>query len=220
MDAKKKFGLGGLVALVALALIAVVAATPFSTQASTTDTPVTTPVRETLSADVASPSQVAQPDSIGQLQASDADDDDDDGKSKGKPVSQITVFQDEDGNNTTHRMMVGTASNIDAAAGTFTLTPKDGSAAINYAVATDTKVLIANDGDIGGLNATGDVLVYDVDGAVKLVQQGDFAKRGKRGFHRGGKHGFGKGMMGKGGRHGFGGKVKVMVSRTGKVWGN
>ena len=311
----KKFGIGGLIALAALALIAVIAVNPFSTQASTKDAPETAPARETLSADVVSPSQIAQPQGLGQLQASDADDDDgkpyigvvvgaadggaikvlrvmkdgpadgvlevgdlitaiggtatagtgdliaavqtagvdgtlsltiardgasqtvsltvgewdDDGakgwawkksrswhmipgvgrgggwggkmgmmrggKDGGKPVSGTMVYQDADGNNSTHRMMVGTASNINAAAGTFTLTPKDGSAAINYAVSDDTKVMLSNNGSIGGLNATDDVLVYDVDGAVKLVQQGDFAKRGKRGFGKGGKHGFGKGMM-------------------------
>ena len=324
MDAKK-FGLGGLIALAALALMAVIAANPLSSLASTTDTPETTPARENLSADVASPSQIAQPDGIGQLQAADADDDDDgkpyigvmvrstdsgaievvkvmddspadgvletgdlitaidgtavtgakdlatavqtagvdgalsltitrDGASRtvsltvgewddddmkgwgwkskswhkfsiggrggkmgmtrggkwgdkdgGKPVSGTLVFQDEDGNNTTHRMVVGTASNINATAGTFTLTPKDGSSAINYAVAADTKVVIANDGDIGGLNATDDVMVYDVDGAAKLVQQGDFGKGGKRGFGRGGKRGFGgKVMMMVGGGKGRG----------------
>ena len=303
MDARK-FGLGGLIALAALALVAVVAANPFSTQASTTGTPETRAVQERLSADAASPSQVTQPEGLGQLQASDGDDDDDgkpyigvvvgatdsgavkvlkvmdggpsdgvleagdlitaiggttvagasdliaavetagvdgtlsltvtrDGSSQtvsltvgewddddmkgwgrksrswhkfsgvgrgggwggkmgmmrghkdgGKPVSATMVYQDADGNNTTHRMVVGTASNINATAGTFTLTPKDGSAAINYAVSDDTKVMLTSNGDIGGLNATDDVLVYDVDGAVKMVRQGEFAKRGKRWFGR------------------------------------
>lgn len=313
MDAKK-FGLGGLIALAALALVAVIAANPFSTQASTKDTPQTRPEEERLSADVVSPSQVAQPDSIGQLQAADADDEDgkpyigvmiratdsgaievvfvmDDSpadgvvevgdvitaidgttvtgvgdlttavetagvdgtlpltitrdgasqtvnltvgewdgdmrawgrksqswhifprgnrggrggkmraKDDGKPVSWQAVYQDEDGNNTTHRMTVGTASNIDSTAGTFTLTPKDGSAAINYTVTDDTKVILVNNGDIGGLNATDDVLVYDVDGDVKLVRQGDMGGRG----------------FGKGGKRGFGGKV--MMVRVGKRWG-
>ena len=327
MDAKK-LGLGGLVALAALALVAVIAANPFSTQASTMDTPQTRPEEERLSADVVSPSQIAQPDIIGQLQAADADDEDGkpyigvmvratdsgaievvfvmdgspadgvlevgdvitaidgttvagvgdlstavetagvdgtlsltitrDGASQtvsltvgewdgdvkvwgrksqswhifprgnrggwggkmgikrgdkdgGKPVSATMVYQDADGNNTTHRMVVGTASNIDATAGTFTLTPKDGSAAINYTATDDTKVMLVNNGDIGGLNATDDVLVYDVDGEVKLVQQGDFG--GKRMMGKGGMRGFGKGMMGRGGRHhGFGGKVMMIRS--------
>lgn len=317
MDAKK-FGLGGLIALAALALVAVIAANPFSTQASTKDTPQTRPEEERLSADVVSPSQVAQPDSIGQLQAADADDEDgkpyigvmiratDNGeievvfvvddspadgvlevgdvitaidgttvtgvgdlttavetagvdgtlsltitrdgasqtvsltvgewdddkrgwgrksqswhifprgnrggwggkmraKDDGKPVSWQTVYQDEDGNNTTHRMMVGTASNIDSTAGTFTLTPKDGSEAINYTVTDDTKVMLVNNGDIGGLNATDDVMVYDVDGEVKLVRQGDVDG-----------HGWGRGF-GEGGKRGFGGKV--MMIRAGKRWG-
>ena len=306
----KKIGLGGLVALAGLALVAVIAANPFSTQASTTDTPEVQPARESLSADAVSPSQIAQPDSIGQLQAADADDDDEgkpyigvviratdsgaievlyvaedspadgvleeddlitaigsdtvtgasdlieavktagvdgslsltitrDGASQtvsltvgewdhddakawgrkskgwgmrgkrggmmggafggkhGKLVNAQMVYQDEDGVNTTHRIVVGKASNVDATAGTFTLTPNDGSAAIAYTVTSDTKVILGRDGDIGGLNTTDDVMVYSVDGAVTMVKQGDF---GGRGFHKGGKRGFGGKAMRRGGR--------------------
>ena len=60
-------------ALGALALLAVVAANPFSTRASTTDVQDAQQTPERLSADVNTPSQVGQPDQLGQLQATEED---------------------------------------------------------------------------------------------------------------------------------------------------
>ena len=306
----RKIAIGGLGAIAALALVAAIAANPFSTQASTRDATETRATVERLSADVVSPSQIAQPDNLGQLQAADPDEDADtakpyigvavawtdndeievvkvmrdspategleegdlitaidgtavsevgdlseavesagvggtisltitrDGASqtvdltvgdwadakhgwgkrskRGKMLSGQMVYQDADGVNSTHTMVVGVASNVDADAGTFTLTPSDGSDATNYTITDDTKLMLADGDDLSALNDTDDVTVYSVDGEVKAVAQGVgggrwFGKGGKRGFggmmgrgKRGGHHGFGdKGMGKRGGHHGF-----------------
>lgn len=79
-----------------------------------------------------------------------------------------------DGEFRTHRAVLGTVSEVDADAGTFTLQPQDGSAAITYAMTEDSKTLIIGSGDLGGLSADGETptLVMDVDGEVELVAQG------------------------------------------------
>ena len=79
-----------------------------------------------------------------------------------------------DGEFRTHRAVLGTVSEVDADAGTFTLRPQDGSAAITYAMTEDSKTLIIGSGDLGGLSADGETptLVMDVDGEVELVAQG------------------------------------------------
>ena len=78
-----------------------------------------------------------------------------------------------DGEFETHRVAMGTVTNVDADAGTFTLQPIDGSAAITYAVTDDTKTLISGAGGIGGLAADGETptMVMDVDGVAEMVGQ-------------------------------------------------
>ena len=66
----------------------------------------------------------------------------------------------------------GTLSDLDIEAGTFTLNPVDGSDAIAYAISADTVVQTRHKGTLEGLNTTDRTLVVDVDGHVKLVQQG------------------------------------------------
>ena len=86
----------------------------------------------------------------------------------------------EDGEFRTHRAVLGTVTDADADAGTFTLQPQDGSAAITYAMTEDSKTLIIGSGDLGGLSADGETptLVVDVDGEVELVAQGEGALGG------------------------------------------
>ena len=299
----KSVGIAGLMALAGLALIAVIASNPFSTQASTHDTADGQETEERLSADVATPSQIAGPEQSDPLQGTDEDSDDSepyigvaifeledgtikvvrvqkgspsdgalmsgdvitavdgttvtgtsdltdaiaeagsgtaitltitrDGSSQtvdvtigerdtsvpsvrvyrssktfgpwrmghprlgmgksdalsgvdGKPVHTRVVFEKEDGSYSTYRAVVGTVSDVDAAAGTFTLDPKDGSDSIDYTIGDDTKVVMGRSGDLGELNTDDDTLVVDIDGEVKMVQQGELP--GKRGhLFRGGK---------------------------------
>ena len=79
----------------------------------------------------------------------------------------------EDGEFETHRAVMGTVTAVDADAGTFTLQPIDGSAAITYAVTDDTKTFISGAGGIGGLAADGETptLAIDVDGVAEMVGQ-------------------------------------------------
>ena len=72
----------------------------------------------------------------------------------------------------TARAVVGTVGEVDAEAGTFVLAPEDGSAQITYAVSDDTLVNLRHKGDLGGLNTQDRTLVVDVDGDVKIVNQG------------------------------------------------
>ena len=78
-----------------------------------------------------------------------------------------------DGEFETHRAVMGTVTDVDADAGTFTLQPIDGSAAITYAVTDDTKTFISGAGGIGGLAADGETptMVMDVDGVAEMVGQ-------------------------------------------------
>ena len=82
-----------------------------------------------------------------------------------------------DGEFETHRAAMGTVIAVDADAGTFTLQPIDGSAAITYAVTDDTKTFISGAGGIGGLAADGETptLAIDVDGVAEMVGQGEGA---------------------------------------------
>ena len=66
----------------------------------------------------------------------------------------------------------GTITELDAASGTFTLAPKDGSDPIDYQISNDTVVGMVHSGDLGGLNTEDETIVVSVDGEVKLVQQG------------------------------------------------
>ncbi len=302
----KSVGIAGLMALAALALIAVIASNPFSTQASTHEATESQETHERLSADAATPSQIARPDQLGQMQATDEEDEDsentqpyigvaivelEDGSVKvvrvqqdgpsdsvlvsgdlitavggmtidgtselvdaiaeagpgttitltitrngssqtvdvtvgerdtsaqsmkvykfsksypsfalrpprfgrgrvgalpmsgGKVVHSKVVFENEDGSFNTHRKVIGTVSNLDTTAGTFTLSPKDGSDSIEYTISDDTQVNMSRSGDLGPLSTDDDTLVIDVDGEVKLVQQGEWPSKRSR-FFRGGR---------------------------------
>ncbi len=98
------------------------------------------------------------------------------GIASGNVVNSQVVVENDDGTFSTHRKVIGTVSNLDTSAGTFTLTPKDGSDAIDYKISDDTKVLMNRNGDLGPLNTEDDTLVVDVDGDVTLVQQGVLTK--------------------------------------------
>jgi hypothetical protein len=111
------------------------------------------------------------------------------------------VLADEDGNYQTHRVVVGTATNIDADEGTFTLEPRDGSESIDYTIDDETHVKMDRRGNIGALNSSDDTMVMDIDGKVVLVHQGDTAPRfrwsigqNQRGGHKWPARGF-RGMM-------------------------
>ena len=94
--------------------------------------------------------------------------------------SQI-VIADDDGNYQTHRTVAGTVTSVDVDAGTFTLQPKDGSAAIDYTINDDTVIRMSRTGDLGQLNTTDPTVVMDVDGEIKWIQQGSPAIRFDRG---------------------------------------
>ena len=97
-------------------------------------------------------------------------------KRPGGLLSHFVTFEatveTEDGFKT-YRGARGSASDIDVGAGTFVLTPKDGSGPISYEISSTTKVVIGHQGDLGGLDTEQEVLVIDVDGLVKLVVQRD-----------------------------------------------
>ncbi len=113
----------------------------------------------------------------------------------GDAVNSEIVVENEDGSFTTRRTVVGTVSSVDASAGTFTLSPKDGSDSIDYTISDDTNVIMKRNGDLGQLNSEDETLVVDVDGEVEMVIQGDgsdtrshFSRRGKRpGMQDGGR---------------------------------
>ena len=113
----------------------------------------------------------------------------------GTTVHAEVTIENEDGSFTSRRSVVGTVSSVDAAAGTFTLTPKDGSDDIDYTISDDTRVIMNRSGDLGPLNTEDDTLVADVDGEATVVIQGDwadtqgyFSRRGKRfGLRDGGR---------------------------------
>ena len=112
------------------------------------------------------------------------------------------VFETEDDGFKTIRGVAGTISGIDESAGTFTLTPKDGSAPVNYQVESDTIVIPGEAGDISALDEDERTIVVQVDDDVSLVLQDDFdaepsKKMGARGawsFGFGPMHGFGRGQ--------------------------
>lgn len=106
---------------------------------------------------------------------------------KGAIVRSEVAVENDDGSFSTHRTVIGTVSNVDASAGTFTLTPKDGSDPIDYTISDDTTVTLNRSGDLGQLNTEDDTLVVDTDGEVSKVIQGDlpvtrtyYLQRGKR----------------------------------------
>lgn len=86
-------------------------------------------------------------------------------------VRAEVVLETDDGFKTVAAVK-GTITELDAASGSFTLAPKDGSDPISYRINDDTVVGMVHNGDLGGLNNEDETLVVSVDGEVKLVQQG------------------------------------------------
>lgn len=99
----------------------------------------------------------------------------------GPVVRSEVVVGNDDGSFSTHRTVTGTVSDVDTSAGTFTLTPKDGSDDIDYTIDSDTKVILNRNGDLGQLNTEDDTLVVDVDGEVTTVVQGNWPGTRSRG---------------------------------------
>ena len=109
------------------------------------------------------------------------------------------VFETEDDGFKTISGVAGTISGIDESAGTFTLTPKDGSAPVNYQVETDTVVIPGGAGDISALDEDERTLVVQVDDDVSLVLQDDFDADPSKKMGASGAWSFGPGTM-----YGFG----------------
>lgn len=114
------------------------------------------------------------------------------------------VFETEDEGYKTIRGVAGTIDAIDESAGTFTLTPKDGSDPVMYQIEGDTVVMPGEAGDISELDEDERTLVVQVDDEVSLVLQDDFDASTS---HRMGAWGFGPmqpGFWRGGGRFGHG----------------
>ncbi len=88
-------------------------------------------------------------------------------------LAKAEVVLETDDGFKTFRAVAGTLSALNVEEGTFTLNPVDGSDAIAYEISADTAVQTKHKGTLEGLNTTDRTLVVDVDGDVKLVQQGD-----------------------------------------------
>ena len=82
------------------------------------------------------------------------------------------IVVEVDGVFKTLKVVKGTVESVDVEAGTFVLAPGDGSEAISFTISEDTIVNLRGKGDLGGLTAGEEALVADVDGDVKLVNQG------------------------------------------------
>ena len=80
----------------------------------------------------------------------------------------------------TVRAVAGLLSDIDVEAGSFMLSPVDGSDPISYEISEDTAVTTRHKGTLEGLSTTDRTFVADVDGEVKLVHQGDLNLRKHR----------------------------------------
>lgn len=109
------------------------------------------------------------------------------------------VFETEDDGFKTIRGVAGTISGIDSSAGTFTLTPKDGSDPVTYQVESDTIVIPGESGDISALDEDERTIVVQVDDDVSLVLQDDFDADPSKKMGASGAWSFGPGTM-----HGFG----------------
>ena len=109
------------------------------------------------------------------------------------------VFETEDDGFKTIRGVAGTISGIDSSAGTFTLTPKDGSDPVIYQVESDTIVIPGESGDISALDEDERTIVVQVDDDVSLVLQDDFDADPSKKMGASGAWSFGPGTM-----HGFG----------------
>lgn len=123
------------------------------------------------------------------------------------------VVETEDGFKTFEGVR-GLASNVDVDAGTFTLTPKDGSEAIDYEISSTTKVVIGHEGDLGGLGTEQETLVLSEGDTVLYVVQGQQLAGGSLGsFFNGPKSGKRPGIQGRGfdfqGERGFPGLERL-----------
>lgn len=107
-------------------------------------------------------------------------------RSDSRAVRTEIVYENEDGGFSTYRAVLGTVSDLDSTAGTFTLNPKDGSDSIDYTIDQDTRVIMNRSGDLGQLNSDDDTLVIDTDGEVMLVHQGE-QPRQRGHFYKGGR---------------------------------
>ena len=104
-------------------------------------------------------------------------------KLQDKFVRAELVMETDDGFKT-FRAVAGTVSDVNVGDGTFVLTPKDGSDPVTYTISEDTVVNMNHTGDLGGLNSEDNTLVVDVDGEVKLVNQGDMTPQSRFQQHR------------------------------------
>jgi len=80
----------------------------------------------------------------------------------------------------------GVASNVDVDAGTFTLTPKDGSEPIDYEISSTTRVAIGHGNNLGGLGTERETLVLSDGDTVLYVLQGQQLAGGPLGSFFGG----------------------------------
>ena len=107
------------------------------------------------------------------------------------------VVETDDGFKT-YQGVRGIASDVNVDAGTFTLTPKDGSGPIDYEISSTTKVVIGHEGDLGGLGTEQETLVLSEGDTVLYVLQGQQIAGGSLSgsFFRGPKFGRRPGIQG------------------------
>ncbi len=90
----------------------------------------------------------------------------------GDRLAKAEIVLETDDGFKTFRAVAGTLSDLNVGEGTFKLNTVDGFEAIAYKISADTVVQTRQRGTLAGLNTTDRTLVVDVDGDVKLVQQG------------------------------------------------
>lgn len=106
----------------------------------------------------------------------------------GNRLAKAEIVLETDDGFKTFRAVAGTLSDLNVDDGTFTLNLVDGSEPIAYEISADTVVKSEQRGTLAGLNTTDRTLVVDVDGDVKLVQQGSMGVgRHMRGMPFGGR---------------------------------
>ncbi len=102
----------------------------------------------------------------------------------GDRLAKAEIVLETDDGFKTFRAVAGTlSSDLNVDGDTFMLNPADGSEPIEYTISADTVVQTRHKGTLKGLNTTDRTLVVDVDGDVKLVQQG-YVGVGKQGRGR------------------------------------
>ena len=90
----------------------------------------------------------------------------------GDRLAKAEIVLETDDGFKTFRAVAGTLRDLNVGGRTFMLIPADGSEAITYEISADTVVQTKHTGTLDGLNTTDRTLVVDIDGDVKLVQQG------------------------------------------------